>query len=143
MRHGAKAVAVLALVIGLAACGKQEEQGQTGGNASEAATPVTETAPTSKPPAAFAQCMSCHSVEPGKNGIGPSLHGVVGRKAASLPGFAYSPALRNSGLTWDEATLDKWLTNPMKDVPGTKMIFAGLPDAAKRKEVIDYLAAQK
>lgn len=73
----------------------------------------------------------------------PSLAGVVGRKAGSIAGFAYSDANKASGLTWDEKTLDTYLTNPMKMVPGTKMTFAGIPDAAKRKEVIDYLKTLK
>jgi cytochrome c len=87
--------------------------------------------------------MSCHTVEAGKNLIGPSLHGVVGRKAASLPDYAYSDALKQSGLTWDEATLDKWLTAPQTLVPGTKMTFFGMADPAKRKELIDWLKDQK
>lgn len=95
------------------------------------------TAPTR--PAAFAPCAVCHSVDPGRNGIGPSLAAVAGRKAASLPGFNYSNALRASGLTWDAESLDKWLTSPQRAVPGTRMPFAGIPDAARRKEVVDYL----
>jgi cytochrome c len=140
MAHRKKAIAGLALI--LAACGGQQQQ-QKQETASQAATPAVEASPTNKPPVAFAQCMSCHSVEAGKNLIGPSLHGVVGRKAASLPNYAYSEALKNSGLTWDEATLDKWLANPAKDVPGNKMAFFGMPDPAKRKELIDWLAQQK
>ena len=92
---------------------------------------------------AFAQCISCHSVKPGVNGVGPSLHGVVGRKAGTLPGYAYSSALKGWGKTLDEAELDRWLTAPMKDVPGTKMVFPGIPDPARRKAVIDYLATLK
>ena len=75
--------------------------------------------------------------------IGPSLHGIVGKPAASVAGFTYSNALKASGLTWDAATLDAWLASPAKLVPGNKMIFTGQYDAARRKEVIDYLAAQK
>jgi cytochrome c len=94
-------------------------------------------------PAAFARCMSCHSVDAGRNMLGPSLHGVVGRKAATAPGYAYSNALKASTLTWDRATLDRWLEGPTKLVPGSKMFFMGLPDPAQRRAVIDYLAAQK
>jgi cytochrome c len=139
MRHGTKTIAGLALILALAGCGgaKQEQDGEV------AASDAQATPDTAKPPAAFAQCMSCHTVEPGRNMIGPSLHGVVGRKAASLPGYAYSDALKASGLTWDAATLDKWLVNPMQDVPGTKMVFAGMPDPARRKQLIDWLATQK
>jgi cytochrome c len=140
MGHGKKAV--VGLAVALAACGRQQEQKQEA--ASEAAAPVeTQASPSSKPPLAFAQCMSCHTVEAGKNLIGPSLYAVVGRKAASLPGYAYSDALKKSGLTWDKATMDKWLTAPARLVPGTKMTFFGLSDAAKRKELIEWLAQQK
>jgi cytochrome c len=89
------------------------------------------------------QCVSCHSVKPGVNGVGPSLYGVVGRKAGTLPGYAYSDALKAWGKTLTPEELDTWLTAPMKDVPGTKMVFPGMPDPTKRKEVIDYLATQK
>ena len=73
------------------------------------------------------------------NAVGPSLFGVYGRKSASLTDYAYSDAMKAAGKTWDEATLDTYLTAPMKDVPGTKMTFAGLKDEAQRKEVIAYL----
>ena len=85
------------------------------------------------------QCGSCHSVEAGKNGVGPSLAGVVGRHAGSLPGFNYSQALKNSGIVWDEKSLDGWVTNPVKDVPGARMYFAGVSDATKRQAIIAYL----
>ena len=92
-------------------------------------------------PAAFAQCKACHSTEPGKMMIGPSLAGVAGKQAGSVPGFAYSGAMKASGLTWDAATLDKYLADPKGVVPGTKMAFVGLEDEAKRKEVVDYVLA--
>src|SRR5712691_1883648 len=73
---------------------------------------------------AFGQCMACHSVQPGEHMTGPSLAHVWGRKAASAEGFArYSEALQRSGMTWNEATLDKWLANPAHLVPGTSMTF--------------------
>lgn len=90
-------------------------------------------------PAAFAQCKACHSVEPGKNGIGPSLAGIYGKKAAEVPGFDFSDAMESSGLTWNEATLDRFLTDPKGTVPGNKMPFGGLKDEAKRQAVIDYI----
>ena len=71
-------------------------------------------------------CAVCHTLEAGKNKIGPTLAGVVDRKAGSVPGFAYSTANRNSGDTWDEQTLDIYLTDPKKFIPGTKMVFAGV-----------------
>ena len=85
------------------------------------------------------QCSSCHSIQPGKNGAGPSLAGVFGRHAGSLGGFNYSPALKNSGIVWNDQTLDVWLTNPLKDVPGAHMYFPGTSDAAKRQAIIAYL----
>jgi cytochrome c2 len=90
-------------------------------------------------PASFAQCKACHSVEPGKNGIGPSLAGIFGDRAAIVPGFEFSDAMKNSGLTWNQATLDRYLTDPRGVVPGTKMAFGGVKDAAKRQEIINYL----
>jgi cytochrome c len=95
--------------------------------------------PAASPPA-FAVCAGCHSAEPGKTKIGPSLAGVVGRKAGSMPGYAYSDALKISGLTWNADNLDKWLTSPQKAVPGTRMPFAGMADPARRKAVIEYLS---
>ena len=90
----------------------------------------------------FLQCAACHSVQADvQTGIGPNLCGVVGRAAASLPGFHYSPALSKAGLTWNETTLDAWIKNPNALAPGTYMIFAGIPKAADRQAVIAYLQA--
>jgi len=89
------------------------------------------------------QCGVCHSVLTGKNMVGPSLFGVVGRPAGQIPGFHYSAANKDSGLTWDEATLDRYLTNPKDVVPKTIMPYAGLKDADKRANLIAYLATQK
>ncbi len=107
--------------------------------AAQSATPAAAEAGLPTRPAAFAMCATCHQVDPGKNSVGPSLAGVFGAKAGHAEGYAYSPAMKGSGLTWDEATLDKYLTAPMQVVPGTKMTFAGLKDEAQRKEVIAYL----
>lgn len=90
----------------------------------------------------FTQCQACHQVKPGAPSLlGPNLAGVMGRKAAAAPGFKYSPALAKSNLTWDAATLDKWLERPSKLVPGNTMAFAGLPKAEDRAAVIAWLAA--
>lgn len=91
----------------------------------------------------FAQCKICHSAEPGKNGLGPSLHDVVGRKAGTEAGFTYSPAMKNSGLTWTDAELSDYLRAPMKLVPGTKMAFAGIASDKDRADVIAYLDTLK
>ncbi len=86
------------------------------------------------------RCSICHSDEKGENKIGPSLFGVVGRKAGTEAGYHYSAANEKSGLTWDEATLDRYLQRPSKAVPGTKMSFAGMPNASQRADVIAFLA---
>lgn len=136
MRSGA----ALCLALALAGCGGQQEQ--PGAPAQTAAAPGAQAA-AGTPPVAYSQCRSCHAVEPGRNMIGPSLHDIVGKPAAAIPGYAYSKALKSSGLVWDEKTLDAWLENPTKLVPGNKMVFVGQRDPAKRKAIIDYLAAQK
>ena len=85
-------------------------------------------------------CAVCHSTDPGTNKLGPSLAGIVGRKSASTQGFSYSPAMTKLNVTWDKATLDKYLADPQGMVAGTKMIFPGVKDEADRKALIDYLA---
>jgi cytochrome c len=88
----------------------------------------------------FMVCRACHQVGPtAKNAVGPVLNGVVGRKAGTVPGYNYSVANKDSGLTWDEATLQKYLANPQGVVKGTKMIFPGIKDPTKLNDVIAYL----
>jgi cytochrome c len=88
--------------------------------------------------AVFAQCAACHSVN-GTNGVGPSLQGVIGRKAGSVPGFRYSRAMKNAGITWDEQLLDAYVGDPQKAVPGNLMPFSGVADAKQRADLIAYL----
>lgn len=114
-------------------------------SAPPATAPATKTeiaATTAAPPAAFAQCRACHSVEAGKNGVGPTLFGIFGSKAGEVPGYNFSPALARSGITWDRTSLDTWLKGPIRMVPGTKMVIA-MPDPEKRKAIIDYLETLK
>lgn len=88
----------------------------------------------------FLQCRACHALGRSQDGkIGPPLGGVLGRPAASLPGFPYSKALATSGLTWDAATLDRWLARPTEVVPGTSMVYAGLTKPDDRRQLIAYL----
>ena len=87
----------------------------------------------------FVRCASCHTIGQSGGRIGPSLNGVFGRKAGSAAGFNYSPAMKNSGFTWDQATLARFLQAPMKTVPGTRMAFPGLPDAKDQADMIAYL----
>ncbi len=88
----------------------------------------------------FLKCKVCHQIGEGaKNAIGPVLNGVVGRKAGTYPDYVYSDANKNSGITWDEATLKEYLKNPRAKVPDTKMIFPGLPKDEDIANVIAYL----
>jgi nitrite reductase (NO-forming) len=88
----------------------------------------------------FKKCQACHSLEPGKTILGPSLAGIVGRKSAADANFSYSPALKQAALTWDAATLDAYLMDPQKTVPGNRMPFPGLKTDHDRKDVIAFLA---
>lgn len=85
----------------------------------------------------YERCMGCHAI--GREVVGPDHAGLYGRKAGSLPDYDYSPAMRAFGQVWDDATLDRFLTNPRGVVPGTKMGFAGIPDAQDRADLIAYL----
>ena len=88
----------------------------------------------------FKRCGACHTIDKGgPTKIGPNLYGVVGRKSGSIEGFNYSDAMKNSNLTWNEATLNTYLTNPKALVPGNKMAFPGLPNEQDRLDVIAYL----
>ena len=89
----------------------------------------------------YRKCQACHSLEAGKNGLGPSLANIVGQKAAEVPRYNFSPAMKSSGLTWDVATLDRYLADPQKVVPGNKMPFPGLKTENERSAVIAYLVA--
>ena len=91
----------------------------------------------------FAVCRSCHSVDAGRNGLGPSLAGVVGREAGSIEGFKYSDAIKASGVTWTPENLDVWLVNSAEFIPGNRMsqLFRpGVQDDEKRADLIAYLA---
>ncbi|MBB6427410.1 cytochrome c family protein [Sphingopyxis sp. JAI128] len=137
---------LLAGALALAGCGKGDEQGSQSDPAAPGSVPET---PAVAPTAAmgeqvFRRCVACHTIdEGGANGIGPNLHGVVGRPVASHAGFSYSGAMKAKGGIWDEAALDTYLEAPMKVLPGTRMAFAGVIDPTDRKALILYLGSQK
>ena len=85
------------------------------------------------------QCTACHTVASGRNMVGPSLFGIAGRTSGQVAGFRYSEANKNAKLTFDEATLDRYLTNPKEVVPGTIMTYAGVKNEKQRKDLIAYL----
>ncbi|MFQ5346668.1 MAG: c-type cytochrome [Rhodothalassiaceae bacterium] len=88
----------------------------------------------------FIRCQACHSLAEGQNRVGPSLHGIVGRKAGSLASFKrYSKAMQSADVVWNEETLDKYLANPRAFVPGNAMAFPGLPSAEDRANLIAFL----
>jgi cytochrome c len=87
--------------------------------------------------ALYARCQGCHSLE--RNRVGPMHRGLFGRAAGSVPGFAYSRAMKESGIVWDEASLDDFLAHPRETVPGTKMTYAGIADPQERADLIAWL----
>ncbi len=93
----------------------------------------------------FMRCAGCHEAVADSKLVktGPNLHGVFGRNAGSLPGYAFSADMKASGFAWDEAKLNAWLTQPTAVVPGTTMAFIGMPDAGERKALIAFLRSLK
>lgn len=157
--------ALIALVaFTLTGCGQGEDPAQ---KAAQPAGPVASAAPTPAPDAAektailaalpapynaadldngrrvFARCRSCHTItDGGPNMTGPNLYGVFGQQAGAHPGFNYSTAMKGAGFIWDGARLDEWLENPRTFLKGTKMSFAGIPDATDRRDVIAFLKVE-
>lgn len=143
------ALLVLA-TLSLAACGSKAESPveqivvRKPGEAAAAAIPAAADDLLTKGKAAFATCAACHAAEPdAASGVGPNLHGVVGRKAGSLAGFAYSDAMAKSGITWTEGELEAFLANPSGKVPGTSMAAGQVGDASRRAAIIAYLVSLK
>jgi cytochrome c len=159
---------LIALSAALAACGGKKEEAAA--PAAEAPAAATSAAADAAAPAAakiaaddtttldgtkfadmkgdaaagekvFTQCKTCHVIDPGVNRIGPSLHGIIGRKAGEIAGFSYSSANKESGITWTPEKLYQYLEKPARVVPGTKMAFAGLPKGQDRADVIAYLTS--
>ncbi len=108
--------------------------------AAAAAVDLTASGDADRGKRVYQGCQACHSID--ENDLGPKHRGVVGRRAGSIADYGYSNALKSSGLVWDEATLDRWLSNPSALVPGTKMFFK-IDDAQMRADVIAYLKQLK
>lgn len=87
----------------------------------------------------FARCALCHDVKPGPKKMGPALNGLFGRTSGTIAGFTYSPAMQKAKIRWDAKTLDAFLAKPSAVVPGNRMAFAGVPQAADRANLIAYL----
>ena len=87
----------------------------------------------------FNKCKACHSLKPNQKRIGPSLHGVFGRKAGTAEGFKFSPAMKKAEIVWDEKTIDAFITKPRQVIKGTRMAFPGINNAAQRADLIAYL----
>ena len=88
---------------------------------------------------AYQECLACHATGKGVNGVGPSLAGIVGSKAADVPGFQFSGPMKRSGIVWTIENLDKYIADPQAVVPGTRMPYSGMPEARQRAELIQYL----
>ncbi|MEE9434270.1 MAG: cytochrome c family protein [Sphingorhabdus sp.] len=130
----------LAAVMMLAACGGNDAPGDN--NGSSAAADVDTAALSGEQ--LFSRCSACHQVKKdAPTGIGPNLHGVVGRAIASLDEYSYSPALRKKTGIWDEANLNAYMEAPRGFSPGNRMSFGGIKDAGERRALIDYLKEQK
>jgi cytochrome c len=88
-------------------------------------------------------CRTCHVTREGDNRLGPSLHNVIGREAGAVPGFAYSSAMKDAGIVWDEETLDRYIENPDAVVPGNNMKpYSGITDPEERAKIIAHLKAE-
>ena len=120
-----------------------EAGGEAGGAAAVPIATLLATADIAKGEAAFKKCSACHTIAPGgANGIGPNLWASMGKPHGHVAGFSYSDALKSIPGNWDFEGMDKWLANPKKYAPGTKMTFAGLSNPEERANLIAYLNAQ-
>lgn len=135
MRMTVSLMAALALVIALGASDSKEAKAQ---DTIEIAGLVGNPDDGSK---IFKRCMACHTLEEGKNRVGPSLYGIIGRNSGSVEGYKYSKANQEAGIVWTPEVMFEYLENPRKYMPGTKMAFPGLKKPQQRVDVIAYIAA--
>lgn len=137
----------LTLSVGAFAAGIASSRSDAAAPPMAAAAPAPAPAPEGNAATGaklFLQCRACHTVAPSAaHTVGPNLAGVMGAKAATRPGYNYSPALKKANLTWDKATMDAWLTRPAKLVPGNKMALAGMSNPQQRADMIAYLSSLK
>lgn len=120
-----------------------EVEGEGGGEAEAPIATFLQTADAGAGEQVFKKCAACHTVNAGgPNGLGPNLHGTMGKPVAHVPGFAYSDALKSHGGSWDWETMNQWLTSPKGFAPGTKMTFAGLSKPEDRANLMAYLNSQ-
>ena len=143
MKHSKRFLWAVGLAAGAALLISVAAAEKAGPGANTDAAQAASAAPAGGGQAAFNNnCRTCHSAKEGDNRLGPSLHGIVGTKAGSRPGYPnYSGALKGSGITWDASTLDRFIANPDAVVPNNNMKpFKGVPDAAVRKSIVDYLS---
>ncbi len=103
------------------------------------ASPARADGDAARGEAKFQECAACHTLQDGVNNVGPSLHGLFGRKAGTLADFRYSPAMKRSGITWTPQALDTFIADPQAAVPANRMPYAGLSDKAARDDLIAYL----
>ncbi|MBS93532.1 MAG: cytochrome C [Chromatiales bacterium] len=136
-----KRLLVLAASLVLVACAQESSEGGPQARATPAdLASAMANADSKAGERMYLLCQSCHTLdEGGLNKIGPNLHGFYDSPAAQADGFFYSAALSDAGITWDDETLDHWITNPSTAVPGTTMIFAGISDQQQRADLIAYL----
>jgi cytochrome c len=132
--HVVRALAVFLIAVVMLSAGALAQQ-----VAATTVKPGMRAGDANRGKALYQACAACHSID--ENDVGPRHRGVVGRRAGSLPDYGYSAALKGSGLTWDETTLDRWLVNPSALVPGTKMFFK-IDDPQARADLIAYLKEQ-
>jgi cytochrome c len=138
-----KFLLIAGLVFSLGACAQDNDSSadaavQSANTAAEVTEPGLGNAAAGK--RLYIYCQACHTINAGgMNKVGPNLAGFMGREPGQVEGFMYSAALSDAGLTWDEATLDQWITSPSQLVPGTTMVFAGINAAKQRADLIAYL----